>query len=47
MSSPFRSLLASALLLVSGLADATAADLGPDPGHGYAVSAAFVATPTW
>lgn len=47
MSSPFRSLLVSALLLVCGLADATAADLGPDPGHGYAVPAAFVPTPTW
>jgi opacity protein-like surface antigen len=46
MSSSFRSLIAGALLLVSGLSDAKAADLGPDRGLGYA-PAAIAPTASW
>ena len=47
MSSRFRSLIASALLLVAGLANAAAADLGPARAPGYAMPAAFQPTPSW
>lgn len=47
MSPPFRSLLVSALLFVSGLPDATAADLGPDRGTGSGVPPAVAPSASW
>src|SRR5262245_32197631 len=47
MSSPLRSLIAGALFLVAGLANAAAADLGPQRGPGYAMPSAFQPTPSW